>query len=64
MFDTGGNPPDVSGRILHRGGTIAIELGCRFLLRGSASLHASSVSVVHILNVDLQLAWYRFVLRG
>src|SRR6266581_5412547 len=64
FFDAACYPPDVSSRILNCGGPVAVELGCRFLLRGSASFHASSVSVVHVVNVDVQLAWYRIVLGG
>ena len=60
----GGNPPDVSSRILYCGSTVAIELGCGFLLRGSACFHASLERVVHIVNVDVQLARDRCVLRG
>src|SRR5207245_7414938 len=54
----------VSGRMLHRGGTVAVELRCGFLFRGSASFQALSVGLVHILNIDVQLARYRIVLRG
>src|SRR5438477_6353065 len=64
LFDTAGNPPDVSCRILHCSGPVAVELGCRFLLRGSASLQTSPIGLVHVLNVDVQLARYRIILSG